>query len=176
MKQIEQLMQQVNGSTFISLVTQTNVKLPGGKQNPLQNRVTKLITGSNVMVFQNKTTNAYENMVGRRLLAEGKDVAAFELSPRVWGERVPNSPFVTHKGNLYLEVIFISCGDVQYRLDGNDVTVDQLSQLSMDNGFMFEVVDKAEGEQGGLENKVIIRTFNVDNVKEITINKQHYVL
>jgi hypothetical protein len=27
-----------------------------------------------------------------------------------------------------------------------------------------------------LENKVIIRTYNIDNIKSITINKQHHVL
>ena len=165
MTQIEQLMQEVNGSTFISITTETNVKLLGGKKNPLQNRVTKKTTGSNVMVFTNKKSNGYENMVNRRLEKEGRDPSSFQLSPRAWGTRRENQPFVEHNGQLYLEVIFLSCGEVKYFVDNNEV-----------DKSILDLPEHEEGEQGGLNNKVIIRTFKVENIKEITINKQHYVL
>jgi hypothetical protein len=42
----------IKGSTFASLTTLTDVKLRGGKKNPMQGRVTKRVSGSNVMIFQ----------------------------------------------------------------------------------------------------------------------------
>ena len=85
---LKDLMAQVNGSTFISIDTITDVKLTGGKKNPFQGRVTKRTTGSTVMVFQNKTTNAYENMVKRRLEQEGKSQDDFVFLVRVCGAAV----------------------------------------------------------------------------------------
>jgi hypothetical protein len=43
----------------------------------MQGRVTKQTTGASVMVFTNQASNGYENMVQRRLVAEGKDPASF---------------------------------------------------------------------------------------------------
>ena len=155
----------LNGSTFISIDTCTPVTLKGGKGNLLQGRVTKVVTGSNVMLFQNKSENGYNNMVRRRLEAEGKSPDSFQLSPRQWGEREVNSPFVTHKGKEYLEVIFLSAGDVQYYVDGRP-----------HNGPIEGLeLNKPEGHQGGLEDKVIIRTYTVEHIQAITINHERYV-
>lgn len=117
MSAIQELMSNVNGSTFISIDTVTPVTLKGGMKNPLQGRVNKVVIGSNVMVFQNKTTNAYENMVNRRLAKEGKETT-FEVGPRLWGERIKDTPFVVHKGVLYLEVIFLSAGERHFMVNG----------------------------------------------------------
>lgn len=156
----------VNGATFISIDTKTDVTLLGGKKNPMQGRVQKSTTGSNVMVFQNKTTNAYENMVNRRLEKEGKPVV-FEVGPRKWGTRIPNTPFVEHNGELYLEVIFLRAGEVQYLLDGQPV----------DKADIEGLAEKPDYEgQGGLDNKVIIRTFKVSSIVGFTIDKQKYVM
>lgn len=159
------LNEHVNGATFISINTETAVKLKGGRKNLQQGRVTKRVTGSNVMVFQNKNTNAYENMVMRRLEKEGKNPQSFQLGPRTWGTRIPNTPFIEHKGNHYVEVIFLSAGDVEYQLDGIVVDSSQIEGLPD---------RKPEGQQGGLEDKVIIRTYSVESIKSITIDKQTY--
>jgi hypothetical protein len=153
----------VNGGTFISIDTETPVKLTGGKSNPLQGRVTKRVTGSNVMVFQNKTINAYDAMVKRRLEKEGKDPASFVIGPRQWGEREDGTPFVNHNGKMYLEVIFLSCGNVEYLVDGQPYI-----------GNIQGLPVATEGHQGGLDNKVIIRTYTVENIKSITINHNTY--
>lgn len=158
---LERLLVDVNGSTFISIDTLTPVTLTGGKKNPLQGRVTKQTTGSSVMVFQNKKVNGYEAMVNRRLTKEGK--GEFVVGPRQWGTRVPNAPFVTHNGQSYLEVIFLKPGKVQYLVDG----------LPFD-GVIDGLVKGDEGNQGGLEDKVIIRTINTHNVKAITVNKHTF--
>lgn len=113
-----QLNDRLNGATFISIDTKTEVTLLGGQKNPLQGRVTKRMAGANCMIFQNKSSNAYENMVRRKLAGEGKDPESFELSPRAWGQRIPQTPFVEHNGKIYIEVIFLKAGDVEYLLDG----------------------------------------------------------
>jgi hypothetical protein len=153
----------ISGGTFITIDTLTPVKLTGGKSNPLQGRVTKRVTGSNVMVFQNKTINAYDAMVKRRLEKEGKDPASFVIGPRQWGEREDGTPFVSHNGKMYLEVIFLSAGNVELLVDGKPYV-----------GNIQGLPGATEGHQGGLENKVIIRTYTVENITSITINHNRY--
>ena len=162
---LEALVKGVSGSTFASIDTVTPVTLTGGKKNVLQGRVTKRTIGSNVQLFANLKSNAYENMVNRRLTKEGQEVE-FVVSPRKWGVRRSGAPFVDHNNNVYLEVIFIRSGQVEYLVDGSPFT-----------GIIEGLTDKQEAEQGGLsdENKVILRTINTDNIKAITINHQHVV-
>jgi len=155
----------VSGATFISIDTETEPKLKGGKSNPLQGRVKKIMTGASVMVFQNKNINGYDAMVKRRLEKEGKDPASFKLSPRKWGTRLPNTPIVEHKGQYYLEVIFLNSGEVHYEVDGVRTPAAQIEGL---------VAERQEAVQGGLSDKVIIRTFKVSSLVNITINKNTY--
>lgn len=157
----------VNGASFIAIDTETEVKLAGGRSNPLQGRVTKVTMRSNVMVFSNKNTNAYDNMVKRRLEQEGKDPESFVLSPRAWGIRETGTPFVTHNGNEYLEVIFLKAGATHYRVDGVITPKEQIPGLP---------TRKEEGEQGGLDNKVIIRTYAVESILAITVDKTTHVI
>lgn len=159
----------VNGASFISLDTETIPVLKGGKANPHKGRVTKRMIGAQVMVFQNKNTNGYENMVNRRLTAEGKDPSSFQLGPRSWGERIENLPVIRHVKDgttkFYVEVIFLVPGKVQYFLDGQPI--DKADVQGLDS--------KEEGEQGGLDNKVVIRTFALDSISAIRVNRDEYV-
>lgn len=152
------------GGTFVGMDTLTEVKLKGGRKNPMQGRVTKRMTGAQVMCFSNTNGSAYEAMVKRRLVAEGKDPASFELSPRAWGERVPNTSFVEHKGAHYLEVIFLRAGKTTFFLDGGEISREEIEGL--DEG--------AAGEQGGLLNKVVIRTFALENVTALRANGREF--
>lgn len=152
----------INGASFVGLDTHTDVTLTGGKQNPMQGRVTKRMVGATVMSFQNKNFSAYEAMVKRRLAAENKDPSNFVLGERAWGTRVPNMPIVEHKGEYYLEVIFMNPGIVSYELDGNPIPASAIIGLKA----------PAAGEQGGLEDKVIIRTFKAESITELRIDGQ----
>lgn len=154
----------INGASFVGIDTHVDVKLSGGKKNPMQGRVTKRMNGATVMSFQNKNFSAYAAMVHRRLAAEGKDPEDFKLSERAWGTRIPNMPIVEHfkdgATKYYLEVIFVKPGTVTYLLDGAPIAKSDIEGL----------VEREEGEQGGLENKVIIRTFAADNITELRID------
>lgn len=159
----------VSGASFVGMDTLTTVSLLGGKANPHKGRITKRMTGASVMCFQNKNINGYAAMVARRLEAEGKDSASFELGSRAWGERMPNLPIVRHEKNgitvYYMEVIFLKPGKVEFLLDGEIITKSEIIGLA----------DKDEGAQGGLENKVIVRTFGVDSITAIRIDGKEFV-
>jgi hypothetical protein len=158
----------VNGASFVSIDTETTPALKGGASNRMKGRVTKKMVGAKVMVFQNKNSNGYENMVRRRLEAEGKNPNSFELSPRLWGERIENLPVVRHVkdgvAKFYVEVIFLAPGRVEYFLDGSPIPKNEIIGLE----------SKEEGEQGCLENKVIVRTFSLDSITAIRVNRDEY--
>lgn len=161
----------VNGTSFIGMDTCTIPTLTGGKSNPMKGRVTKVMTGASLMVFQNKLSNGYENLVRRRLIAEGKN-PDFEVGPRAWGERMPNLPIVTHTGKdgilkYYLEVIFLRAGTVEYFFEGKPISRAAIVGLTdnPDDG----------GHQGGLTDKVIIRTFAADSITKIRVDHQEWV-
>lgn len=164
---IEALMQQVNGASFISINSVTVPTLRGGVKNPYQGRVRKVMVGASVMVFQNKNVSGYEQMVQRRLVNEGKNPFNFELSPRKWGTRLPNVPIVEHNGQRYLEVIFLRPGKSHFEVEGVVTAPEDIEGL---------VLEKEEAEQGGLDNKVIIRTFKFDSITALTIGHQRYDL
>ena len=93
----------INGITFVGFDTLTVPKLKGGKGNPHQGRITKLATGFIGMIASNKVSSAYEIMVNRRLLEEGKE-ADFKAGKLPWGQRVEGTCLIENKG-VYLEVI-----------------------------------------------------------------------
>lgn len=153
----------LEAGTFVGMDTLTNVPLKGGKKNPLQGRVTKATTGATVMCFANGKSNAYENMVKRRLKQEGKDPSSFELKPRAWGDRIKGTTFVTHKGQMYLEVIFMNPGKSEYFIDGKPAAE-----------VIEGLPEQTSGGQGGLDNNVIIRTFALDSITALRCNGQEY--
>lgn len=167
MSSIQDLLKDVSGNAIISIDTVTPVALKGGASNPMKGKVHKVMIGGNVMVFTNKTINGYEAMVERRLAKEGKDPASFQLGQRQWGKRIEGTPFVEHNGEMYLEVIFLKPGKSYYELNAQQINPEFIEGLPE---------KKAEGEQGGLDNKVVIRTFKVSNIAGITINGEHHVL
>lgn len=164
------LFNNVNGSSFVGIDTVTTVPLKGGKGNPLQGRVQKVVIGSSVMVFQNKKINGYDAMVRRRLETEGKNPDDFKLSPRQWGRRIENTPFVEHEKDgemrYYLEVIFLKAGNVAYLLDGKPINKDDIVGLP----------EKKEGDQGGLDKKVVVRSYSLDSIVKIRLDKTEYTV
>ena len=155
-KQIMANLKELNGQAIVSFNAKTKVTLLGGKKNPMLNRVEKVMENGQIMIMCNMNSNGYDNMVKRRLVKEGKDPESFKLGKRVWGERVPNTPFVLHKGQVYVETIFLSAPKkVSYLLDGDPIDKDLIEGLK---------VKASEGEQGGLDNKVIIRTYKLESL------------
>jgi hypothetical protein len=146
------------GTTFAGLTTLTHVKLLGGKKNPHLGRVTKR-TVANVMLFAD-----YERAVQRKLYKEGKEGLEFEVSERAWGTRIGKSCFIEHNDHLYLEVIFKSVTSTEYFLDGQAIDKNEIQGMPV----------RREAEQGGLEDKVIIRTYAVESIERITIGGETF--
>jgi hypothetical protein len=154
----------LNGTAIAAIDTFTPVKLTGGKKNEMQGRIYKKVSGSNIMFFCNLNSNGYENMVNRRLAAEGKE--PFILSPRVWGERVTGTPFVSHKGQLYVEAIFLKAPTkIEYFYNDQPIDKDKIIGLP----------EKQEGDQGGLDNKVIIRTYHLENITSLKMGEMSVI-
>jgi len=165
--QLVSAIEHVNGASFVGLDTVTEVKLLGGKKNPMQGKVTKKMTGANVMVFNNTETNGYEAAIKRRLPAEGKDQDSCKLGERAWGTRIPNMPIIEHfkdgETKYYLECQFLKAGKSEYFYDGKPIDVKDIE------GFPPEK-PVSEESQGGVENKVILRTFAADSISEIRVD------
>jgi len=169
MDNLQSLLSDVNGATFISLNTATDMPLnktikvgTETHPNPHHGRVKKLTTGMNVMVFTNEKSNGYNNMVRRRLEKEGKDPNSFVLGKRAWGTRVEGTPIIKHNGETYLEVIVLSPGKTSYMIGNKPI----------DKSEIHGQKKSRKAEQGGLDVKVIVRTFKASSITQITINKQ----
>jgi hypothetical protein len=173
--QLVAAVEHINGASFIGLDTLTEVKLKGGKSNPMQGKVTKKTVGSNIIVFTNTNSNGYEDMVQRRLVAEGKDPTSFSVGERKWGTRIPNMPLIEHfKDDVtkyYLDCIFLKSGKSTYFLEGREIAKEDIQGLE----------DKEEKEpdpekpieetaQAGLSNKVIVRTISADSILELRVD------
>lgn len=167
--QLVNAIEHVNGASFVGIDTLTEVKLLGGKKNQMQGKVTKKHTGATIMVFNNTNSNGYEEMVKRRLLAEGKDPESFKLGERKWGTRIPNMPIIEHfkediqETKYYLDTVFLRPGKSVYFLDGKPIAKEDIE------GFPPEKEDSEES-QGGVSNKVTVRTLSADSILEIRVD------
>jgi hypothetical protein len=156
--EIKHLIEAISGNTFVSMDCVTEPKLSGGRSNPHQGRVAKRNKGLRVQMFNNTTKNAYEAMVNRRRAAEGNE-QPFKVAPLQWGRHVPNSPYIEHNGNLYIQVICHNAGEVEYLLDGKVTPKDQIQGLPKEQGSGRQELSQ--------ENKVTVRTFKLDSIRAL---------
>lgn len=169
---IEAILAPISGATFASLDTQTDVKLTGGKANSQQGRIVKRCLGNRVMLFTNKRSSGYENMVKRHLEAAGLDPATFQAGKLPWGARVPETPFIEHNGNLYLQAVFLKAGDVKYyeRIKHDQGSYGHLFQYKpIEKQSIIGLNERTGSEHQGLErnSQVIVRTYAIDSIQAI---------
>lgn len=154
------------GSRIIGIDTESTLEVKGKEHKVYEGRITKKTQGSVCMIFKSGT--GYFNMVNRRLVKEGlakedsQETKEFIPAKRKWGIRVKDTPFIEHKGNLYLEVIYLRKGNSKYFLDGFEVDFSEISS-------MLKKKSKSP-EQGGLNNKVFVRSIRVSNIKGLRLN------
>lgn len=132
-------------------VTILSVTVPAMKKtgNPYYGNVRK-ITSANVFINFH-----YANSVNNRRNKEGKDTD-FVAKPRVWGTRIPGTPCVEHKGNLYLETRFLKTANVEYiDTKGNPVSKTVLEP--------FLQKSKKTSRQG-VDEVVILRDYKLENI------------
>lgn len=148
-------------SDKVLLSTMSGVKLTGGKKNPLQGKVVKNVCDAQVIFNDGQT---YTNMIKEQMANEGKDPSEFKASERPWGKRVNDTPIIEHNGQYYLETIFVSAGDTAYLVDG------MVTDKSEIEGLPKPKV--SESSQGGVDNKVVVRTHKLDSITVIKVNDQ----
>lgn len=78
-------------------------------------------TGTRVILFTNKTGSGYDRMVRRRLEEAGKSPDNFTLHDLPWGERIPETPLIQHRGQLYLQTIVLDTGKSRYFIGNREV-------------------------------------------------------
>lgn len=158
--EVTKMLEGKNGDIHFELDTVTSVKLTGGKKNSLQDRVTKRTVGAEAFVNIGGNGSTYEKLVRENLEKEGKDPSEFELKPRAWGKRIDGTPFVQHNDKYYIECYFLKSGETVYLVDGS-VTDEEIEGLPEKK--------VSENSQGGLEEKVIVRTFSLESIERLQV-------
>lgn len=158
MKTIDQIIN-VKGTGFVGFDTETQVKLTGGKKNPLQGRVTKRTTGLTGMIFSDKESNGYENQVNRELAKLGI-TDTFKAGSSRWGHHIPGTPFIEHKDNMYLQVILTGKSkQTKYYVDGIETPVDEIQGLP---------------KRQPIKNNVNCKRFKFDSITCLRYNRKEY--
>lgn len=155
--------------------------------NPHFERITKTEVGASVVVGAD-----YQTMVKKRLaeqqveelkhadelreqgkvnMAEAIESNAaspldFTVGERKWGTRIDGTPLIEHKGEFYIDVIYLKSGESVFRNGGKLIDEADIEGYTP---------SKASAQsQGGVDNKVIFRTIKLDSIVELRINKQKY--
>ncbi len=146
---IQHLLAAIQGCTFASLDAQTKPK-PG---------VLCVTTGERVMLFTNKNSSGYDNMVRRRLEQAGFDPSSFILGPLPWGERLENSPIIYHKGEYYLQCITLGGGESKFYVGKYEV-----------DPSAFGIRQSSNSGQGlPKDTQVVVHTYAVKNITRLTL-------
>jgi hypothetical protein len=177
--QLQNLLSNIEGCTFASLDTVTVPVLKGGKNNPMQGKIEKHCKGHRVMLFTNKNSNAYESKVRRHLIKEGKNPDSFELGPLPWGQRIPDSPLIEHKGEYYLQCVFLNAGDVEYKasefIDPSETRTWYSKGSSIPKEMVLGLNERSGSEHQGLEEQVIVRAYKLSSIVALRAFKEELV-
>lgn len=169
----KKLFENVKGTSFVGL--DTKVILPRLKRDEAVQPgvVTKVTTGSTVMVFAQVNPTAYSDQVKRRMVKEGLDPDNWEVGPLSYGGWMGKTPFIVHtkKGDTeptyYLRVHFVHTGTNEFFLDGKPIAKADIVDTS---------APKKEGKQGGQSDKVIPRNYKLDSIDKIRIDGAEYIV
>jgi hypothetical protein len=115
------------------------------------------------------TALSYLSVVNRRLTAEGKEPVD-QVKPRQWGERVIGTPFVSHKGQLYLECLVEKCHEVTWFLDGAEIAYDVVKPFLRPAPPKSNLYDLAD------EDIPCWRDIRLDHILSVSMDGCRYVV
>jgi len=158
----DQMIEVLRGVTSAvpATVTTLTIEKMNKKNNPYLDRVIKK-TISNVFINYD-----YQKAVNNRLVKEGKE-ADFVAKPRVWGTRVQGTPLVEHNNAFYVSLGYLTKNSpkVEYRMDGEII----------DKSVFQEFLPAAsKSNTQGLDNDVVVRDVQVENVYELKVAGKIY--
>ena len=116
-----------------------------------------MTTGTSVLLFTNEGGSDYERLVKRRLKEAGKDPRDFVLGDLPWGERIPNSPLIVHRGLHYLQTIVLEPGQSAGYTGNREVNLEDFILPRRTN----QGLSKAD--------EVVVATYRVDHIDRIAI-------
>lgn len=93
----------------------------------------------------------------------------FDVQPRKWGIRLPNSPLVEHKGNFYLEA------KVEKVFQTRFTDVDGI-ELSKEDVLPFLPKKRESATQDRLEKKVYLRDFKLASIQKFAFDGKIYLV
>jgi len=150
-------LQEHKGTQFVTIVAKTQPKL-------LKNPLGPIFKVSRVNICVNWN---YRNSVNLQRMREGnKDI--FVPKPRPWGTRLPNSPFVEHKGQLYLEAKVEKSLDHHYEMPNGDIIED--SKVTP------YLPQRKQSSTQQTEKEIILRDYIVENIISITMQGETYLV
>ena len=158
---VNEMLFALKGATFCEIKIRTTVKVK--KDCPVVIEKESLSNGMLNFI--------YENNVNAQLDRENK-IADFVSKPLPWGNRVMDNDRATclieHKGKRYLQFRALRSDSVKFFANGIETDKASLST--------WLPPARAEGENQGTDKAIIIRTPALENIREIRLNNQVYVL
>jgi hypothetical protein len=146
-------LQAIKGAKIATIVTETTPELLK-RGNPFKGVVKK--TTMNVLINFN-----YRKALDKALVAGGVNPTNRPAGKRPWGEKVPNSPFIMHKGHMYLEAKNNGRpSKVEWFIDGEAIAADKIAPF----------MPKRQ------EMDVPMCDVRIENIKELRTNGIVYVV
>ena len=146
---IQNILLKIEGCTFATIDSTTEPS----------KGLTKITTGERVILFTNKNSSGYENMVKRRLVEAGKNPDNFVLGDPAWGERIPNSPLIKYKDNYYLQCIELARGQSKYFIGSREVSPE---------GLMLK--EHHSASQGlAKSDEVVVKQYKLSSINRIAL-------
>lgn len=136
-----------------------------GVPNPYLNKVVKVSRVNGII-----GDFSFSNVVTNQLVREAIDVESVEpyvAAPRSWGNHVPDSGLVEHKGTLYLRITLPKMLFSEYLVDGKPATEAEKAAIEA-----FLPVRKATDH--GTEKEIQYRDYTLTNIKELRCGGQIY--
>jgi hypothetical protein len=156
------LLSNVEKSTFINLVTETKLRM-NKRNNPYYDKVIKK-SKSNFLIG-----NDYETRVRTNENKEGLTPDFVSKENNV-GNHVSKCVLFNEKTQshyLMVERFDEIKPKVEYIFEGNEI------DKMLFNDFMVKVSENSRQEQ---ERKVMVLSYKLDSIKELSLNGQHYVV
>lgn len=154
-----ELLATVKGATFATIITETDARLKktGNPFGPVR----KVSRVNVTLGFQ------YEAAVNRQREREGSE-ANFESAPRQWGERLPGSMLVEHKGKLYLET------KVERSL--SHVFMDAGGRVLSDAEVAPFLPARSGSERQETAKEILVRDYSLDSIRSLSMKGEQYVM
>lgn len=144
----------IKGATFVTFVAETKARTIAGCKQEIRKR--SKVNGMINFIYENSVNNQRER--------EGKE-KDFEAAPRAWGTHETKA-IISHKDKTYLNIkVERTVEEPEYFSGGERLQKAIADQL---------IYRAKESSRQGTEKTTIVRTYEVGNIKRITINGETY--